>query len=115
MSQTKRLQGSIRSVLTRVGDGPAARQPLAVAQIVLSPVGMDLFARPSLAVRAEFFKDSVSRQYRFAIFGETGPALLSSTGFKGRDEAWSTLLRATAGTRGFVIHDRTTGLTHLTP
>jgi hypothetical protein len=59
--------------------------------------------------------DPKSQHYRLVIFGETGPALVSSTGFKGRDEAWSTLLRATAGTRGFVIHDRTTGLTHLTP
>jgi hypothetical protein len=67
------------------------------------------------AVRAEFLMDSVSRQYRFAILGETGTALVSSTAFECRDEAWSTLLRATAGTRGLDIHDQTTGRTHTTP
>lgn len=70
---------------------------------------------PTESVRAELFVDPASGHFRFAIFGETGHALVSSTGFKGRDEAWSTLLKATAGTRGLVIHDRTTGLTHVTP
>ena len=101
MTRTIRLRKMVLSVFSR-GDEELTSQHA-------------LFAKPSLAARAEFFMHPKSEHYRFVIFGETGSALVSSTGFKSRDEAWSTLLRAVAGTRGLVIHDRTTGLTHTTP